>query len=83
MRHCVVAVWDEKVQSFMRPFYAPRMGGAIRAFTDEVNRAGSEMGEHPEDYTLFELGSWNDEDGVFEEVAKIPRRVVSATEVKK
>lgn len=83
MKHCVVAVWDEKLQAFMRPFYAPRIGGAVRAFTDEVNRDGSEMGQHPEDYTLFELGEWNDEDGLFTEGGKIPRRVVSGQEVKK
>lgn len=84
MKHCVCAVWDEKLQSFMRPYYAPKIGGAVRAFSDEVNRAGSEMGQHPEDYTLFELGTWNDEDGTFKAVDNvIPRRVVSAVEVQK
>lgn len=84
MIHSVCAVWDEKIQSFMRPFFAPRVGGAVRAFTDEVQRAGSEMNMHPEDYTLFELGSWNDEDGMYKAVDNnIPRRVVSGTEVAK
>lgn len=84
MKWCVCAVWDVKVQAFMRPFFAPKIGGAVRAFTDEVNRAGSEMAAHPEDYSLFELGEWNDEDGMYQEVSnKIPRQVVTASGVLK
>lgn len=82
MKHVVCAVWDEKVQSFLRPFFAPRLGAAIRMFSDEVENKESPMFAHPEDYSLFELGEWNDEDGMYKEVAAIPRKVITALAVK-
>jgi hypothetical protein len=77
MKHCVVAIWDEKLQAFIRPWFAPRLGGAVRAFSDEVHRKDSEMNAHAEDYSLFELGEFDDETGQFS-CFDIPRKVISA-----
>ena len=56
MKLYIVAVHDQAADAFMRPFFVPSIGMAIRSFTDEVNRADSEMNRHPGDYTLHELG---------------------------
>lgn len=66
MLHTVVCVSDRALGAFMRPFFAPNLAMARRSFSDEVNRAGSEMGAHPEDYELHSLGSWNDQTGDFQ-----------------
>lgn len=66
MKLIVCAVRDSAVGSFLRPFYVSSVGEAVRGFGDEVVRGGdSMMTKHPEDYELFELGSWDDESASF------------------
>lgn len=59
------AVKDSAIDAFNRPFCAHTTATAIRSFTDEVNRQGSEMNSHPEDYSLHDLGTWDDGNGKF------------------
>lgn len=66
MQHIICAVHDRQLAAFMRPFVAQTTGQAIRSFRDEVNRQGSEMNQHPEDYTLHKLGYWDEETGSIE-----------------
>lgn len=66
----VVAVKDLAAGAFNRPWFAPSRGSAIRAFSDEVQRApdkahGNVMNAHPEDFQLEVLGEWDDENGRF------------------
>jgi len=56
------------MNGFNRPMFAPTIGAALRAFSDEVQRGGdSQMSAHPTDYELFQLGFWEDETGRFEQ----------------
>lgn len=63
----VVAVKDRALDAFMRPFFVPTVGMALRSFQDEVNRKERDnaIHAHPEDYDLYKLGSWDEESGVF------------------
>lgn len=63
----VVAVRDRAIDAFGRPFFVPTTGAAIRSFQDEMNRHAEDnaMAKHPEDYDLFQLGTWNEETGEF------------------
>lgn len=61
--HIIVAVYDRQLQTYMRPFVAQTAGQAIRSFSDEVNRQGSELNQHPEDYTLHRVGVWDETTG--------------------
>lgn len=63
--HTVVSVFDRAAQAYGRPFTVPSKGMAIRSFDDEVNREGSDMGKHPADYELYELGFFDDQEGKF------------------
>lgn len=63
MQHIIVAVRDRQLDAFMRPFTAATIGQAVRAFSDEVNRQGSELNQHPEDYELYEIGQFDDDTG--------------------
>ena len=65
MKYAVCAVKDRAVDAFNRPIYVPTIGVAIRSFTDEVNRKDSELANHPEDYDLYELGTWDDQTAVY------------------
>lgn len=79
MKMIIVAVRDSAIDAFMRPFFVPSVAAAVRSFGDEVNRSGSEMAAHPEDYELFELGNWFDADASFEVLPK-PRSVSRAVD---
>lgn len=49
----------------MHPFFMPSKGLAIRAFSDTAQDSKSSIAAHPADYTLFELGEFNDSDCSF------------------
>lgn len=60
------AVFDQKAEAFLRPFFAETKGLAIRSFRDAVNDPAHEMCRHAADYTLFHIGSFNQANGEFE-----------------
>lgn len=62
MKLKVFSIFDCKVAAYMTPFFMRSTGEAERSFADAVKaRKEGSIGEHPEDYTLFELGVWDDE----------------------
>jgi len=78
----IVAVKDRAVNAYNRPFYVPTIGAAVRSFTDEVNRKESEMQAHPEDYDLYDLGTFDDETGTFlSPEGGIPRVISRAQDI--
>ena len=56
MKQWIFSVFDSKAETFNTPFFMAAKGQALRGFQDEVNRPESEIGKHPEDYTLFCIG---------------------------
>lgn len=81
MRLVVVAVRDSAVDAFMRPFFVPSTGMAVRSFRDEVARSESEMFRHPADYELFQLAEFDEETGKFENLAS-PRSLIRGADCK-
>lgn len=67
MRYVCVAVFDQQLGAYMRPFFAQTEGAAIRAFSDAMRdvSAGNELAKHPEDYDLFALAEFDDFTGKF------------------
>lgn len=57
------AVRDNKAGYFMSPFCAVSAGYAERAFIDACNDTRTELCKHPEDYTLYRLGHFNEVTG--------------------
>lgn len=53
-------IYDAKVEAYMTPFFMRSKGEAIRGFTELVNDGKSNFAKYPADFTLFELGDWND-----------------------
>ncbi len=63
MNHRIFVVFDSKARAYLPPFFMPEAGQAIRAFGDMVNSKDHAFGQHPEDYTLFEIGTFDDREG--------------------
>lgn len=62
----VYAIYDSKGQFFDRPFIQRNAGDATRGFQMAVNdeKNDSMIKRFPADYTLFELGTWDEINGV-------------------
>lgn len=59
----ICAIYDAKAQTFLQPFYARAKGEALRTFADLANDKSSPIGQHPEDYSCFIIGEYNQLDG--------------------
>lgn len=57
----LVTVYDSKAETYNAPVAAIAIGEAIRAFADAVNDGQSPFNKHPEDYTLFHIGTFDDQ----------------------
>ena len=66
MKHKIYSVYDSKAGCYLPLFTFRSRGEAIRAFTETVNDSSSSIGKYPEDYTLFELGVFDDEFGAID-----------------
>lgn len=56
-------IFDVASGTYMRPFFAGADGEATRGFKDLALDADHAIGQHPEDYTLYRVGNWNDTTG--------------------
>ncbi len=56
-------IYDVASGVYMRPFFSQADGQAVRGFKDIATDAEHEVGRHPEDYTLYRMGSFNDTTG--------------------
>lgn len=79
----VVAVLDTATQLYGQPFYVPAIGAAMRSFTDEVNRqAGdNQLNKHPDDFHLYHLADFDDEQGTFTTPPEGPRLLARGKDV--
>lgn len=59
----VLTVYDSKAEAYLPPFYMRTTAEAIRAYEATCNDPESNMSRYPGDYTLFEIGEWDDEKG--------------------
>lgn len=68
MKLVVLSVRDRAVSAFGVPTFHVHPAGAIRAFRDEINRSSDTnmMFKHPEDFDLYQLGFWDDDEATFE-----------------
>lgn len=61
MQDKIYTIFDTKLEIFYSPFVMRTDEAAIRAFADIVNRGESDISNHPEDFTLFQIGDWDKE----------------------
>lgn len=77
----ICSVFDKAAQAYGRPIFVPAVGSASRSFSDEVNRVdpSNEMNRHPQDFSLFILGQFDDSTGVI--TPQVPSLVVDGLSV--
>lgn len=59
----IYSVYDSKVEAYLRPFFCRSKGEALRSFIDAVSDAQSPFFKYPGDFTLFEIGEFDDLSG--------------------
>lgn len=73
------SVFDVKVGAFAAPFLARTKGEAVRSFQQACADDGLPFKRNPEDYSLFFVGGWDDDNGRLLPLDK-PDRVIGASE---
>lgn len=79
----VVAIRDQAASVYSRPFFVPTVGMAMRSFQDECNRQSddNELWKHPEDFTLWQLGSFDDNTGRFSNL-EVPEQIATGKQMR-
>jgi len=82
MRKPVFSIYDSKGEFYTRPFVMQSKGQAVRAFVDLANDDTTDIGKHPEDYTLFCIAYFDELKGKYENTPT-PESMGVAIEFKK
>ncbi len=59
----ICSIYDGKADAFSQPMFFQSSGQAVRSFADIANDPEHAIGKHPEDYTLFVRGEWDERSG--------------------
>lgn len=62
----VFVIYDSVIETYTPPFTSETQGGAVRSFGDACQDPKHPYGQHPEDYTLFQVGEYSTQTGNFE-----------------
>lgn len=65
MKVNVYCVYDGQVKVYAQPFCCRNHAEAIRGFTQAVNSASHPFNAFPADYTVFWIGTFDEDKGVF------------------
>ena len=57
------SIYDNKAAIYLPPFYNTNDQVAIRTFTDILQNPNTPMNRHPEDYSIYHVGYFNEETG--------------------
>jgi len=60
----IYAIHDIKAEAFLKPFFADADGLAIRMFQEAANDQDHGFCKYAEDYTLYRIGVWDEQNGV-------------------
>lgn len=76
----IFSVYDSKAKTYNTPFLELNIGTAVRAFETAIKEGNTMFSKYPTDYTLFELGSFDDQKAKYELLAT-PISLVMAQEL--
>lgn len=63
MNKLVLAIFDTKAQVFGQVITAPNVPTVTRELQDMLREGNNTVAKHPEDFALYEVGSFDDETG--------------------
>ena len=72
------SIYDSKSQAWMTPMFFQATAQAMRSFGDAINDGKSEFAKHPEDYTLFEVGEFDPQNGIMDALNSGPVVITQA-----
>lgn len=75
-------VFDSKIGEYMQPFFATHSGEALRGWEQLVNDGKSNLFQYPEDFSLFEIGTFDTEKAVFQSL-NTPHSLATAISYKR
>lgn len=75
------AVYDSKAEAYMQPIFYKTEGEALRAFTNACKLPEHPFHENAEDFTLFQLGDFDDTTGLMAPFTT-PKPLCKAIEMK-
>lgn len=61
----IFSVFDSKTGAYLKPFHEATIPSCIRSFTDACKDPESTFSKYPEDFTLFHLGHFDDQNAEF------------------
>lgn len=77
----IYSIHDQAAQAFITPFFMHNKALAIRAFSDNINsKEENNISKHPEQYSLFCLGEYDDIKGTIDAYQK-PEIIATAIEL--
>lgn len=65
MKMKAFSVFDSKAEAYLLPFFTTTAGQAVRMFSDACMQEDHAFHKHASDYTLFEIGAFDEESGTF------------------
>jgi hypothetical protein len=65
MQHLCYAIYDQKVNCYHFPYFVAHPNVALRAFAIAANNKELDIGRFPEDFDLYEVGTYDDETATF------------------
>lgn len=76
-------IYDRAIQSFTgAPFTQPTNAAALRVIKQEASREGSQLATNPEDFELYELGTYNEQTGEITPQKQLVVRIQDLNETK-
>ncbi|AXH72221.1 MAG: nonstructural protein [Microviridae sp.] len=60
----IYSVYDSKAEAYIQPIFSTNKATAIRSFAQAANDENTEFNRHAADYTLFEIGTWDEITGL-------------------
>lgn len=73
---------DEKAELFIRPFFMPNLALAVRAIEGAGRDPEHAFAKHPQDFILYELGTWDEEHAEFD-LSVAPQRHGSVNQLRR
>lgn len=77
----IYSIYDSKAEAYLQPLFANTNGVAIRIFSEAVSDENHAFNKYAADYTLFEIGTFDENSGNIEGL-KTPKSHVNALTIK-
>lgn len=78
MKQKIFAPFDSKLQVWMTPMFFQHSGQAERLWKDLCNEPNSTLSKYPQDFTLYQIGEYDDETAQLTSLAA-PVQLMSAS----